>query len=435
MLVRNKIGPRIRASVIAMLAFLVVAAQPVIINVDYTVPDGISQLETGVTHGQYSLDPWGNETAVKNAKKLLSAAVRYQNQHIYGWGATNPNPKHGVYDWKTLDRRIDLIRSMGATPVITLCCAPDWMTSLSTNTSSYPNLPPTPEHYDNFADLVRRIAMRYPDVKHYLVWNEMKGFWDDSINNWNYVEYTKMYNYVYEALKAVNPTIKVGGPYLVIEGTGSEELGYTDGWYTASPITARDLKVIDYWLTNKRGADFIVVDRKISSDSHDPNTYSEAELMQLTHWFGDITRQITLRTTLPVWYAEDYFKPSNNWQFQAAGLASMLYNYVRSSVAVSLRWSPQSTSDGMHKDNRQNLFSDTRVAGGGQPFPNYYVYKAFHEHFGAGTQLYRTISSSPDVEVLASATKTLLINKRSTSITVSVNGTLITMAGYQVYIF
>jgi hypothetical protein len=36
------------------------------------------------------------------------------------------------------------------------------------------------------------------------------------------------------------------------------------------------------------------------------------------------------------------------------------------------------------------------------------------------------------VEVLASATQTLLLNKRPSAITVSVNGTLLTLAGYDV---
>ena len=56
----------------------------------------------------------------------------------------------------------------------------------------------------------------------------------------------------------------------------------------------------------------------------------------------------------------------------------------------------------------------------------------FHDDFGRGTQLYQARSSSPDVEVLASATQTLLLNKRPSAITVSVNGTLLTLAGYDV---
>ncbi|HEX9015311.1 MAG TPA: hypothetical protein VF960_04830, partial [Chloroflexota bacterium] len=310
---------------------------------------------------------------------------------------------------------------------ITLCCAPDWMTSLGSATSTYPLLPPTPQHYADFADLARRVALRYPDVKYYQVWNEMKGFWNPSTNNWDYVAYTTLYNQVYDALKGVDPTISVGGPYLVIEGTGSS-LG---DWSTAAPISSRNLAVIDYWLASKHGADFITVDRSVV-DSHDTHSYTQAELLNLTSWFGSVTKQLAARTNLPIWWAEDYFVGANDWSFQAAGFASILYNELRGGASVSLRWQPQGIASGAFGGNDQNLFSDTRLVGGGQPFPTYPVYKAFHDGFGPGTTLYKTTSSSPDVEVLASASKTLLINMRSVPVNLSVNGALLQLRAHEV---
>lgn len=88
------------------------------------------------------------------------------------------------------------MRRTGAVPVITLCCAPDWMTSLGTTTSKYPNRPPTPDHYADFADLARAVALRYPDVLHFVVWNEMKGLWNAKAHQWDYVAYTSMYKYI-----------------------------------------------------------------------------------------------------------------------------------------------------------------------------------------------------------------------------------------------
>ena len=411
-------------------------AADVTVTVDRTIPAGTSGLSTGATHTQYSLDPAGDSVAVANGKKLLAAATRYQNQHIYGWGAANPNPKPGVYDWSTLDRRIALIRSMGATPVITLCCAPDWMTSLATTTSEFRALPPTPDHYDDFTDLARRIALRYPDVKHYLVWNEMKGFWSNTINNWDYAAYTAMYNQIYDALKGIDSSIKVGGPYLVLEGTGSNR---GDG-STQTPITPRNMQVIDYWLRYKRGADFIVVTRRVL-DWHDRTSYSEGELLALPYLFASVSEQIRTRTSLPIWWSEDYcagggrldyFTGNNDWLFQAACLASVLYHELKGGSAVSLRWQPQGVGGGIYYGNDENLFSDTRQGGGGQPFPSYWVYRSFHDFFSAGTPLYKATSSSPDVEVLASSTRVLLINKRPTSTTVDVNGGRITLARYEV---
>ncbi|MBM2809282.1 MAG: beta-glucosidase/6-phospho-beta-glucosidase/beta-galactosidase [Chloroflexi bacterium] len=226
----------------------------VTVEIDPATQAGVSLLTLGVTHMQYSLDPWGDPDAVARAKTLLSSAVRYQNQHILGFGADNINPAPGVYDWESLDRRINLIRSMNAVPVITLCCAPDWMKGGQPGGTDWTKIEkaPLPSHYTSFADLARQVALRYPDVRHYLVWNELKGFWNDAANNWDYVGYTRMYNLVYDALKSVDSSIQVGGPYLVIEGTGSGR----GGWAAASPITDRNRRVLEYWLRNKRGADF-----------------------------------------------------------------------------------------------------------------------------------------------------------------------------------
>jgi hypothetical protein len=402
-------------------------SQKVRVNVDRTLPDGISQLAVGATHMQYSLDPWGNAEAVARGKELLQQVAVYQNQHIMGFGALNPEPRPGVYNWASLDRRVQLMRDTGAIPTITLCCAPDWMKGGQPGETDWSKLEvaPLPEHYDDFAELARQVALRYPDVKYYFVWNELKGFWKPQLNNWDYVSYTTFYNKVYDALKSVDPTIQVGGPYLVIEGTGSE----TGQWWSEAPIRARNRRVIEYWLEHKHGADFLAVDKGVR-DFQDTNEYNEAEYLALTPFFGDVTRQLRQMTDLPIWWVESYFvHHAQKRQFEAVGLASMLYHQLKAGATVSMRWAPQAQPN---DTVGQNFFTDTMVAGGGQALPPYYVYKAFHDHFGPGTKLYRTSSTSPEVEVLASATKTLLINKSSTSITVDLNGTSIQMNGYEV---
>jgi hypothetical protein len=402
------------------------SASGVTISVNPGVSAGVSHMDTGVTHEQYSLDSWGNADAVARGKALLAAAAGFQNQHIYGWGTTNPEPSPGVFDWSTLDTRVNLMRSMHARMVITLCCAPDWMTRLGTDTSTYPNLPPTPAHDADFANLARQIALRYPDVHYYQVWNEMKGLWNDSTNNWDYVAYTDLYNAVYDALKSVNPAIQVGGPYLVIEGTGSN-LG---DWSQRTPITARNMQVIQYWLKNKHGADFICLDRTVRDD-HDTAPYSASQLLGFTSEFESIARQIRAVTSLPIWWAESYFVPGD-WNFQAAGLALVLLHELEGGSAVSLTWQPQGIAGGPDGGNNHNLFSDTRVAGGGQPFPYYAAFKAFHDDFGPGTQLAQATSSSPDVAVLASPAHTVLVNMLATPVTVSLSGASITLGGYEV---
>ncbi len=397
------------------------------VTLDRTRAEGVSQMAVGATHVQHSLDPWGDQAAVERGRALLQQAAVYQNQHIMGFGAPNPEPSPGEYDWSGLDQRVQLMRDTGGIPTITLCCAPDWMKGGDAGATDWSTLEeaPLPRYYDDFAELARQVALRYPDVRHYLVWNEMKGFWNPERNNWDYVAYTKLYNRVYDALKSVDRQIKVGGPYLVIEGTGTG----SGEWWSMRPIVDRNREVLQYWLDHKHGADFLVVDRAVKGP-HDTNDYTAAKYLSLTPLFGDVTRQLRSISHLPIWWAESYFaSDAENRAFEAAGLASMLYHQLKAGAAVSLRWAPQVQPDG---DTGQNLFTDTLVAGGGQPLPAFYVYQAFRDHFGPGTRLYHAPSSSRDVEALASATKVLLINKRPTPLTVGLGDTAVELKGYEV---
>ena len=406
------------------------AARPdVVVSVDRQRPAGVSQLSVGATHTQRSLDTWGDPEAVARGKDLLRRAVSFQNQHIMGFGAPNPMPRPGVYEWDGLDQRVELMRDTGGTPTITLCCAPDWMKGGKPGATDWETIEraPRPEHYADFAELARQVALRYPDIKHYLVWNELKGFWDAESNNWDIRAYTELYNQVYDALKSVSPDIQVGGPYLVIEGTGSE----TGAWWATRPISARNRAVLEYWLSHKHGADFIVLDRSVKS-SHDTNQYSEAEYLAFTALFADIARQVRALTGLPIWWAESYFVSNKgSAQFEAAGIASMLYQQLRVGSIVSMCWAPQARPS---RAGAQHLFTDTLESDGGRPLPAFYVYQTFRDDFGRGTQLYAASSSSEDVKVLASSSKILLINQRPGPLLISVNGAPVQLAGYAVQV-
>jgi hypothetical protein len=287
---------------------------------------------------------------------------------------------------------------------------------------------PQPEYYDDFAELARQVALRYPDVRYYLVWNELKGFWNSSARDWDFTAYTRLYNEVYDALKSVDPDLKVGGPYMIIEGTGTERANSPP---TAKPIIQRNLRGLEYWLGNKRGADFIALDRGLR-DFHDSTSYSDAELLALTSQYARVVQQVQARTALPIWFVEDGFVGSPDWDLQAVGLASVLLHELRSGVAVSLRWAPQAQPNAPNRGNDQNLFTDTTKPGGGQPLPNYDVYRAFNQTFPPGTTLYKIASSSPDVEALASDSAVLLLNKRPRPVTVGLNGDLLCLGRYDV---
>lgn len=410
------------------------ATKSVTVTVDRTVPDGTSGMAVGVTLATQHLATHGDAAAMASGKQVVRTAARYQVQHLMGHGALNPEPTPGVFDWASLDARMRLITETGGTPVIDLFGAPDWMKGGAPGRTDWSRLEvaPLPEYYDEYAELSRQVALRYPQVRHFMVWSETKGFWNKSLGFYDPVAYTRLYNQVFTALKSVRPDIQVGGPYLVLEGTGSRR---DSSVYTAAPLVSRNKTFLQHWLTYKKGADFLVVDRKLAQRA-DTNTYSRAQLMALTPWFRKVTESLRALTPLPIWYAESYFRCDPDEQFMAAGLASMLYHQLKGGAAVSIRWAAerQAAASGCEyaADSLQNLFTSTRYAGGGKVLPATAVYQAFHQHFAPGTPLVKATSSSPLLEVLATLTKTLLINKDGYQVDVWLNGQRITLPPYGV---
>ena len=396
-----------------------------------------SLLATGATHMQYSLDPSGNPLALERGRQALNLATSYQNQHIMGFGADNPWPDPNLndpkgWDWGSLDRRVQLMLETNATPVITLCCAPTWMVDAAWRSGtdwSKLELAPLPGREEAFARLSAEVALRYPKVQYFQVWNQFKGMWKASENSWDAERYTRLYNKIWKAIKAVRPDAKIGGPYLVLEGSGAEKrLGYPEDWYTADPITPRNRTVLEYWLEHKLGADFITIDRSVKTGG-DPLNYPESAQLRLTSLFGDVIRQVrSLRGYRgePIWMAEYYLAELpfsvRSEQFQAVMIASILKHKLEAGLSLSFLWSPEAqpgTSIARAGDG-QALFSSTRDADGGRSSKNLFIYEAFKQHFPPGTELIRVVSSSSSLEVLASRTNLMLINKRAGTTMVSV---------------
>jgi hypothetical protein len=66
-------------------------------------------------------------------------------------------------------------------------------------------------------------------------------------------------------------------------------------------------------------------------------------------------------------------------------------------------------------------------------FPGTIPSKAFKDHFPPGTKMYNTtISTLNDIEVLASASTILLLNKTANSLPVDVDGMMISLHPYEV---
>ncbi|MGH2809628.1 MAG: xylan 1,4-beta-xylosidase, partial [Actinomycetota bacterium] len=147
----------------------------------------ISRLTNGITHTRQSADGWNDRESVGRARGLIRSSGLVQNQYIMGFGAGNPEPAPGRFDFKSLDARMELIAGTSGLAVITLCCAPDWMKGGASEQTDWSTLekPPLPEHFGDFAALAEAVARRYTWVKHYQVWHPLNGFYDPARNDWD----------------------------------------------------------------------------------------------------------------------------------------------------------------------------------------------------------------------------------------------------------
>lgn len=425
-------------------------------TIDLSIPEGVSQLSTGVTHTQYSADSWNNSAAVISARQLLSSSTSFQNQHIMGWGALNPWPDSSITDpakwnWESLDGRINLIRQTGGTPIITLCCSPDWMKGGVNGQTDWSKIEvaPLPVHEADFANLAKQVALRYSDVKYFQVWNEMKGMWATSpgctpsvcgTNRWDYERYTRLYNLVYDAIKSVRPDVNIGGPYVVMDNWSSASQSNpsaVSGPYGV--LDQRPMDVIKYWLQNKHGAEFITVD---GGPQPKDNVWITDEFTAGQYFTDTINWIKSLDNTaypgaktLPIWWAEWYASaPSKGADINhdTAVMASDLIYTIKSGASLPLIWEPQGDANGFSFP--VGIWTDTRITGGGQATPFYNVQKYFHDYFPSGTQLYKVTLPSNDIGVLASSLKTLLVNRTSISQTAVINGVTFIIGAYQVMI-
>ncbi|MFI7614491.1 xylan 1,4-beta-xylosidase [Nonomuraea terrae] len=358
----------------------------------------------------------------------LARTPMLQNQHIMGFGALNPEPYPGRFYWEDLDSRLNLMKQSGATPVITLCCAPDWMKGGPqgpTEDSAWDEHledAPYPKHFDDFARLAAEVARRYGDVKYFMVWNEFKGFWPDHAKPADYKGYTEMYNKVYDAVKQVRPDAQVGGPYLGFDSNRDGKTELRGDW---GVVNQNVLDAFDYWYEHKKGADFVVVDGASPTDAHElvPDEFGALSK------FADVTEWLRKKTgDLPIWWSEWYFQPEDGTEWaephRLAVQAASMMEFARSGAATALYWNPQ-VKDGPC----QGCLWDPRT---GAEMPTGRLVAEFTKWFPAGVRLDPVTSSDPKVRVLAQPEQLLLVNTTDGAVTTTVDGQEFALQPYEI---
>jgi hypothetical protein len=209
------------------------------------------------------------------------------------------------------------------------------------------------------------VAQRYPQVRHFVVWNELKGFFDDPHNRWDMEAYTDMYNQVYTALKKQDPTLLVGGPYAPMDSWSSASA-------TNSPssvggqwgvLDQRSLDAVDYWLRHAVGADFIAVD---GSTTTNDDVLAGPQIAN--DKFAVVTRWLAGRTTLPIWWMEMYPNVEGEaWDsaYRADVATDALLRFADAGGSTALFWQPE----GSDSFASVGLWNSTKVPDGGRPAP------------------------------------------------------------------
>jgi hypothetical protein len=221
---------------------------------------------------------------------------------------------------------------------------------------------PLPSHYHDFARLSARIAATFPRVKYFVVWNELKGFFNKTTHAFDSAAYTEMYNDVYRAVKAVRPDAYVGGPYAPLAteaaaGRGTVASTPRGPWgYVQQP----SLDAVSYWLAHKVGADFVAVDgRDVVGD-----TVVGGPVIS-TEKYAAVDRWIEARTALPIWWMESHIQPPGVWSDPeaAAVRVAALVEMAQTGASVGLQWQPEQQTGWPDL----GLWTSTEVAGGGRP--------------------------------------------------------------------
>ncbi len=412
--------------------------QSVSLTVDASTPISTSRFATGMCIMDKSLNA--------QTKILVKNGLSYASTYIMAWGTDDPWPdstKKEPSNWSSLDDNMNTIIQTGVTPVIDLCEAPWWIKGIA-KSDEWGTVAYETRVADNMMNqwlhLVKRVAERYMaapyNVRHFQVWNEMKGYWNNSLNHWDYNNspgdttganhkhgLTYMYNKVYTVLKQVaqskgiSPSdIKVGGPYVSM-GSGASASSMSHPSSIKGPwgvLDQRELDVISYWLNNKIGAELIVVDGWNRNSGAEP-----ADAFGMCDKFSAINNWIRQQSnggaTLPIFWAEIYIGynslPNTDAVNNALG-AYAVSQLILSGASIPFLWGGRQSNGALPA-----MWNDAGTA-----LPWYNTFKNIEAYFGLGKTLCKTSSSSINVAILATNTQAMLVNKTNSAQPFQING-------------
>lgn len=336
----------------------------------------------------------------------------------------DPTLPWGQMPWRHLDDWIGKCQSAGVNNIMLTFLAPEWM--LTNGVDGSPGWQdvnrafPASTHYADYAELMRRVVQRYGTMCVYSMSNEWKGLWGGnpalpSYNRWRYEDFTTMWNLGWDAMKAQNPNIKFGGPYLGFpqdSGNNVGSLAKNNQLFFDDPpvgqgghVDSRRLDAINYWLAHTHGYDFYALDQGYKG-SREIITWLRGRGM-----------------TKPVRWIEFYSGVNTTLANETAQLAENYRQVALAGGDVVFLWGPEQGSVGASNAPANAVWAATNAA---TEQPNGTYMRYMKTYFPPGTPLVLVTTNNPLVTGLASASNIMIINRQSVSSNVNVivnNGT------------
>lgn len=392
----------------------------------------------GFTHDQGSL--LGDPAAILSARDLIRRSTRAQSTQCYGWGMWDPTDPSGdplQAGWKHdqgvngLDDRVQVRMSDATAKHIALAVAGPSIADGGTFANA-----PQPAKVATYAQLCARIAERYTDVKHFSVWNEMKGMWRSDLNNWDNPRYVALYDAVYSAVVAVRPDAIVYGPYVVLvtyPAPNAFTVPQNPALYPVDPagewfLDARSWGTLKYFLQNRARPSGWQTRQGISLDMTSGNTANPNGSINKWGVVDAAVRNLDPAVylgcdSMPLiwseWYSWNGTAPRTDDQ-DVAGVCADLCSTMLTSASLAFMWDQQGTGSST-KSFPMAVHTDTNMVGGGQPTALYDKLRQFVSKFPIGSPLY-SLNCPAGVTGIAGPVggSMVLVNRQNVSRTVNV---------------
>jgi xylan 1,4-beta-xylosidase len=181
------------------------------------------------------------QAALRSAHDILGVqAVRAHGILCDDLGVYREADGRAVYDFTGVDRVYDMVRELGLRPVVELSFMPRDLAADPTKTVfEYQAIVSPPKDWNRWRELVRSLAVhlvgRYGLVEvrdhwSFEVWNEpnLEVFWAGTPE-----EYFRLYDLAADAIRSVDPALRVGGPASAAAGWVSQTLTHVNASGTA----------------------------------------------------------------------------------------------------------------------------------------------------------------------------------------------------------